>query len=144
MSDSPTPTPILSGQEIGVAARATRAVLDAVLRDAGTTFPTWVALNQVGSNGASVPREALQRNLAEGLAMDPGAVAGLLDEMAEAGLLQGTASVQLSPQGRARYEGLRDAIGTAGARLWAGFDPDDLVTTRRVLLEVTERARAQS
>lgn len=144
MSDSPTPTPILSGQEIAVAARATRAVLDAVLRDAGTTFPAWVALNVLGTNGASVPREALQRTLAEGLPADPGSVAGLLDEVEAAGLLRGTASVELTPEGRARYEDLRGAIGAAAARLWAGFDPDDLATTRRVLLEVTERARAQS
>jgi DNA-binding MarR family transcriptional regulator len=141
MTDSPTP---LTGQDINVAARATRSVFDSLLRDAGTTFPVWVALNMLGTAGSRLPREVLRRNLTEGLDADPAAVDGLLDELGSAGLAEvGVAAVELTPDGTALHERLRDATADAAARLWSGFDPQDLATTRRVLLEVTERARAQ-
>ena len=127
-----------------MAAQASRAVLEALLRDAGTTFPVWVALNMLGTNGSSLPREVLQGNLVEGLPADPASVDELLVQLVSARLAEvGAGFAELTPEGSAFYQRLQGAVAATSARLWSGFDPQDLATTRRVLLEVTERARAQ-
>lgn len=53
------------------------------------------------------------------------------------------AAFELAPDGTALYERVQGAIARTAAGLWRGFDPGDLAITRRVLLEVTERSKAQ-
>jgi hypothetical protein len=53
MSDTPT----LTGQDIGQAERATRAVFDRFLAETGTTFDQWVTLNVLAAAESPVDGE---------------------------------------------------------------------------------------
>jgi DNA-binding MarR family transcriptional regulator len=139
-----TETLPVTGQDIALAARATRAVLDQLLEESGTTFMTWITLNALGSRGGAMGRVDLQRLFDRGVGADEPTVTALLGELQAAGLLRvvpdGAARAELTAEGEARYRPLRDAIGRLTAALYAGLDPDELVTTRNVLVEVTRRA----
>jgi hypothetical protein len=52
-----------------------------------------------------------------------------------------TGPAQLTAEGTALHARLAEAVAAVTRRVYAGLDPDDLVTTHRVLVEVTERAR---
>lgn len=142
-----TQATILTGQDIGMAARATRALLDMVLDEAGTTFEIWVTLNTLAQTGSPVRRDALRWDLAGRLGVDESSITPLLDQLASAGLVEASrvpgGTVDITPDGEAMYGRLRDAIARTSADLYAGLDPDDLAVTRRVLLEVTDRATAR-
>lgn len=58
----------VSGQDINMAARATRKALDVVLAEQGTSFPPLAMLNTLMSRGGSVDRDALIAQLARVLA----------------------------------------------------------------------------
>ena len=135
--------PVISGLELNFAARATRSVLDRALEREGLAFPTWAVLNQVGSRGGTVPGEELTAALRAGLDMGPEALAALLQSVAAQGLITVEGgSAQLTTEGAGRFRRLQAVIAETGAELWSGFDPEELAVTRRVLIEVTERARA--
>jgi hypothetical protein len=53
----------------------------------------------------------------------------------------GPGPAQLTAEGTALHARLAEAVAAVTRRVYAGLDPDDLVTTHRVLVEVTERAR---
>lgn len=138
-----TERPPVNGQVIGEAERAILPLLQIVLGEVETSFETWVTLNAIAS--AEEPaREALLRNLAEGLGGDP---AERLRRVEAAGLVReapdgGPSRVELTPQGQDLHGRIREGIARTNARLYAGMDADDLATTREVLVEVTRRARA--
>jgi len=48
---------------------------------------------------------------------------------------------RLTPAEAALNAQLAEAVTAATRPLYDGFDPDDLATTHRVLIELTERAR---
>lgn len=148
--------PIVTGQDLNAAARATRSVLDQLLERAGTSFPVYVTLNTVHADGggASPSRLSLRHTLMTGLQMDATAAEGILDRMTAGGLLRWSATAphaggpddppaELTPEGRALQQRIAADVAEATARLWRGFAPEDLETTKRVLLEVTTRARAE-
>jgi DNA-binding MarR family transcriptional regulator len=145
---SPAP---LSGQNIGEAARAVNRLLIAILDEAGITFEEWVALRTLALDGSAVRRDALRQNLAENLDTDPASIVALLDQLASAGMVHETSDtgdqdailVELTPDGDALYQRLLETVGRTSARLYSGLDPNDLAATRRVLVEVTERAKSQ-
>jgi hypothetical protein len=60
----------LSGQEIALAANATRALLDSLLAETETTFHRWVILNFAGSGGGSVARDAVVARMQSALKVD--------------------------------------------------------------------------
>ena len=51
--------------------------------------------------------------------------------------------MELIPTGEAEHQRLTAIVGKATAQLYSGFDAEDLATTRRVLVTVTERVSAQ-
>ena len=57
-------TPILSGEDINVAASATRGVLAGFLHEAGISFETWVVLRNVAAADEPTSRDELARRLA--------------------------------------------------------------------------------
>ncbi|SRR6266498_1154585 len=141
----------VTGLDINLAARATRAVLVELLHQAGTTFPDWAVLNSIGASGGTLEYEALRDRLAAGLGADEPAIAGLLEQLRAAGLIRersgaagsGAVSLELTADGDALYQRLQAAVGQLTAQLYSGLDADDLAITRRVLLEVTQRANAR-
>lgn len=155
--------PIVTGQDLNVAARATRSVLDQVLGQAGISFPVHVTLLTVatGAGGAPSPsRRALRQALTAGLQIEEAAADQLLRQVTAAGLLRWTitapetgdgddgedgdgAHAELTAEGRALQQRVARATAETAARLWRDFTPSELETTKRVLDQVTARAQAE-
>ncbi|MEN3306373.1 MAG: hypothetical protein V7603_2575 [Micromonosporaceae bacterium] len=140
-----TTTPPVTGQDLGMAQNATRALLDDLLARAGTDFPEWLVLRLLHQRGP-LSREALRDNLAAGLALHATAADLLIGRTAARGYLRADPQdvhIGLTEAGAGRYQGLNDAVAGLTAELYAGFDQADLATTGRVLREVTRRAAAR-
>jgi DNA-binding MarR family transcriptional regulator len=145
-SESMTTAPPLTGQDINVAANATRALLDVQLDRAGLAFEQWVALRALTAPGPA-ERATVRGRLAELLSIPPATVDELLDGLAARGLVRedgtvDTAAVDLTPQGRAAFDQVNDGGLATAAKLYGDMDSGDLATTKRVLADITERARA--
>lgn len=131
------------GFQIGRAARDTRALLDAYLAGAGTTFATWTVLATIEARGPMI-----QRDLAGELDVEGPTLVRRLDRLEEEGLVlrrpvatdRRLARVELTSAGRARYRQLRQAVQDCERDLEAGVDPADLDVTRRTLRVLSERA----
>jgi hypothetical protein len=145
MTTTPAPT-LLTGRDIGVAERATRAVLETLLIETGTSFHQWIALNLVATNGFALDRNELVGQMTAGLRVDEQSVTATLDELMGLQLLVTTADapvrVEATEAGRARYEDIQTQIDGIAQRLYGGLPAEDLATAHRVLATVTERARA--
>ena len=142
---TPLPTgPAFSGQDLGMAAAATRALLDGLLARAGTDFPAWVALRRLAQPGPAPTADELCRDLATLLTADATSVALVVDRLAARGwTVQEGSAVALSPEGVAFHQGLVEEIGRLTGELYRGIDPADLAAAKRVLGEVTQRANAR-
>jgi hypothetical protein len=140
-----TDTLPVNGQIIGETERSLAPLIGAILAEAGTDFPTWVALNVLNTNAEAVPAAALRDTLAARLASDNVSIPELLEQVASRGIVRTApgGGVELTAEGRALYQRVRDGVERTSAALYGGLDPDELATTRRVLVEVTRRARAR-
>jgi DNA-binding MarR family transcriptional regulator len=134
----------VNGQVIGEAQKAIEPLLGQILDEVGATFPAWVTLNTLAIRGSAVEREELVRSVAGGLNADLPEVREQVDRLLADGLVQESpgAMVELTPAGRELHGRIQARIAANGRRLYADLDPDELATTRRVLVEVTRRARA--
>ena len=139
--------PALTGQDIGEAEGALRALLDEILAGTGTTSTEYIALRVLALRGPWDPPAALHDFLAaqRQLRLDPPAVTGLLDGLAARGLVRGvardgTAPAELTPSGAALHTSLTSAITETTGRLYGDFAPGELATVHRVLAELVERA----
>jgi hypothetical protein len=139
---STPPTPPLSGQDINVAARASRLALIAGLEPLDTTFEPWTVINLVGS-GQATDETTLGSRLAAGIGLSNADIEALFAELEAADLLVRTdGALSLTAAGTDLFgRGSTMVAGLVG-QLYAGFAPDDLATTRRVLVELTARAQA--
>jgi DNA-binding MarR family transcriptional regulator len=141
------PTPTLTGQDIGEAEGAVRALLDRILAGTGTTSTEYIALRVLSLRGPAASPAAFRDYLAaqRQLRLEPPAATDLLAGLEASGLITGSSldspgPTQLTEEGAAVYARLFDAVTAVTTRLYGGFDPDDLATAHRVLAEVTERA----
>ena len=131
--------PPLTGQDINLAARAVRDVLDALLDQAQLTFPQSLALQTLAAD--SKPRDSLVADLADRIRADRHAVAFALDGLIRRGLVSDAADgLRLTQSGKEHLERTLAATQRATAQLYRDFAPDDLATTRRVLVELIARA----
>ena len=120
-----TTYPPLFGQQLGAAAAASRAAIEAYLAGEGTPFLHWAVLHSLSTGG--------------GAPLDDDAVA----DLAAAGLVAPTGgAVDLTPAGADRYRALRSGVEALSASLLAGVPADDLATTRGVLLTMVQRHEA--
>jgi MarR family transcriptional regulator for hemolysin len=149
MTDTAAP-PVPFGRQLGEAERAARRLLYAVLERSETTFERWVALNFLAMQEGAVRRDRLQRELADGLESDPSAIAALLAELAEDGLIDERAvpeepdakQIGLTEWGRAQFQRLADTVTHTTGQVLSGLDPDDVRIASRVLTQVRDRASA--
>jgi DNA-binding MarR family transcriptional regulator len=139
--------PALTGQDVGEAEGALRALLEEILAGTGTTSTEYIVLRVLSTRGPWASPAALHEFLAgqRQLALDPPAVAELLAGLAAKGLVRGVARDDAGPaevtaEGAALHTRLTGTIGPVTRKLYVDFDPDDLATTRRVLAELGERA----
>jgi DNA-binding MarR family transcriptional regulator len=136
-------TPTISfGQTLAFAEQALTAVLRRHLAERNTTPEVWYALNLIGTGGPGLDRAALTGRLEQSRALSAGAVRELLARLADDGLIRGDEKVDLTPEGQALFESLRDYVTGPTARFLGQFDPGDVATTIRTLQAVTERATA--
>jgi hypothetical protein len=146
MSQTTIQPPALTGQDIAEAQGALRNVLDRVLRDHGTTSDEYVTMRVITVRGPWAGRVDLAGYLAGQSQLNLGidAAGALLDGLAERGVISVTRPVTLTAEGARLFARLGAATRTGSAGLYAGFDPADLETAHRVLVEITERANALS
>ena len=136
----------VNGQDINMAARATRKALDVVLAEQGTSFPPLGMLNTLVAEGGVMDRDTLIARLARGLDVNQDTVLTVLHGLDTRGLLEATDEVtpriRLTPEGRAEHRRLTAIVGGLTSVLYAGFDAEELAVTRRVLVTLTERSDA--
>ena len=141
-----TSTPTLSGQDIGQAERATRAVLDALLEETATTFHQSVALDVLAA-GLTSDWDQLVGQMASRLKIDESIAVSTVEQLDELGMVTTTASeprsVELTNAGQDRYQQLSIGVEGITQRLYGDIPVDDLATAHRVLVLVTERANAE-
>jgi DNA-binding MarR family transcriptional regulator len=139
----------VNGQDIAVAARASRQVLDVLLAEQGTSFAPFATMNTVVALGRSLDCDALVRHLGAAFDVDATTVRSLLHGLEALGLVQQTAEsgpelhYQLTREGQAEQQRLSKLAAGVAAELYRGFNAEELATTRRVLVALTERAAAQ-
>jgi hypothetical protein len=136
-----TTAPPLTGQDINVAARATRLLLVAGLDSIDTSFEHWVVINLVATGQVAGATE-LKARLSTGLGLDDAAVDDLLDGLAaEHLLIRDGDALELTADGQHRWDQGQPIVAELVGWLYAGIDAEALATTRRVLVAVTERAQ---
>jgi hypothetical protein len=124
-------TPPVNGQDIGLAARAGRVLLDRVLDAHQATFDEWVVLRSLALEQDVVANFFGDRTLAD----------TTLADLAARGLVT-LEPPALTADGAARYDALDTDVLGISRRLYDGFPAEDLATTGRVLREVARRAMA--
>jgi len=138
-------TQTLTGQDIGQASYAVRAVLDRVLERTGTGFRPWVAVNVLGSNGSQLDEGDLLARIVHGLKITEPEAREVLADVLDQGLAERSAATQLSltPAGTTRFQQLTAAITQITERLYGGLPADELAAAHRMLTAVTARANAE-
>ena len=135
-------TPPLTGQHIGEAENAIRAVLDALLAETRTTFHQWVALRFLAATDSGLARDQLVARMTSGLKVEPSSVLAAIGQLEAEELVTVADVVALTDTGRARHRRIQDGVDQITRRLYGDLPVDDLVATRRVLAIVTERANS--
>ncbi|MFD3652824.1 MarR family winged helix-turn-helix transcriptional regulator [Streptomyces sp. NPDC058620] len=140
-------TVTVNGQIIGQAHYATRAVLERLLAESGTTFHQCVALNATAENGGTTERAALVARMTGTLRIDRATADTVLTELTSAGLLEEApgddSRLVFTEAGRERQTDIRTGSAAISARLYAGLPADELAAAGRVLTAVTARANAE-
>jgi DNA-binding MarR family transcriptional regulator len=143
-----TQPPILTGQHIGQAHYATRALLETSLGKTDLSFPSWLMASFIATAGPVVTEAAAIERITGGLKVDDATAHNALDDLIGAGYVVRTTdatepSVELTETGGALVQQLLTATSGIAERLYGDLSPTDLETARRVLQTVTERANAE-
>jgi DNA-binding MarR family transcriptional regulator len=132
------------GQTLAFTERTLTAVLRSRLAERGVEPETWYALKLVANGGPQVARSSLVRDLEGSRGMDASSACALLDQLTRDGLITGDDVVDLTEQGTARFESLRDHVLGATAKLLGQFDLRDVETTVRTLKAITQRTQEEA
>jgi DNA-binding MarR family transcriptional regulator len=145
-----TPIPALSARDIGEAARASQALLDRLLDEAGLAFPEWTILFALDTTGP-LARSELVRGQADGLMVAEATARATVDGLVASGLVgaaeaagDGDDDPRLVPTsaGEAVFRPIRQEVSRISGVIYGDLPPADLEVTRRTLAEVTRRATA--
>ncbi len=132
------------GMTLAFAERALTATLREHLAQRDTKPETWYALRLIASRGPGLSRDALVRDLQASREVNPETVPDLLAGLEAEGLIRGDAELDLTDEGMARFQSLREYIAGPTVRLLGQFDLEDLETTVRTLQAITKRAAEDS
>jgi DNA-binding MarR family transcriptional regulator len=139
-------TQILTGQDIGQAHHATRAVLQRLLAGTNTDFHQWVALNLLGSNESRLSETDLVARIVHGLKLSEAEARDVVAEIIDLGLVSRTEKagrLALTTAGTARFDQVKAGIAQITERLYGGLPPEELAIAHRTLATVTARANAE-
>ncbi|MGC4877808.1 hypothetical protein ACLQ26_16310 [Micromonospora sp. DT43] len=135
-------TPTLTGQAIGQAHYATRALLERAVAPLGVSFGQVLALNVLASG--PVEPAHLVRRITSTLKVDEPAVREVIASLVDADLAHlDEASVRLTDSGRATQARIADAVAGITARLYGDIPADEASAAARVLTLITQRANAE-
>jgi len=132
------------GQALAFAERTLSATLREHLAQRDTEPETWYALQLIATRGPGLSRQELSRDLEGSPNLNPGSTRELLARLEADGLIVGGAQVDLTPEGMAQYQSLREYIAGPTTRLLSHFDIHDIETTVRTLQAITKRAAEES
>ncbi|WP_159011953.1 MarR family transcriptional regulator [Streptomyces sp. NRRL F-5123] len=142
-----TTGPILDPRVLGRAETAHRALMEAVLGEAGASHQQWIALNISTLGRAELDRDRLVARLSIATKTDRHVAGAVVAEMLAAGLLVAlpgaSCPVRATAEGLALQRRIRDVFDEAIDRLYLGIPAEDLSVTSRTLVEVTARIDAE-
>ena len=138
-----TTTPVPLGRTVALAQQTLTEVLRKHLAARNTAPETWYALQVVATRGPGIPREALCRELERPGTLTADSIRELLARLNDEGLISGDTAIDLTTEGEARYQSLREYVARPAAQLLSHFDADDVAITLRTLHAITERAAAE-
>jgi DNA-binding MarR family transcriptional regulator len=122
------------GQQLAFAHRTLTRRLHLTLEKEGVAPATWYALITLNTRGAMTV-DALREELAQAPAV------ASVDELSHQGLVSVSDEIaNLTPEGWALFERLREIVQGQTQQLMQPLDPADIETTKRVLGELTARA----
>lgn len=145
-----TIAPPVTGQDIAMAARATRQVLDIFLAEQGTNFLPFATLNTIVAQGEVLAADGLVRRLCYALDVDSSTVHIVLNGLRTRGLIRqsagpsGEVHFELTPDGQAEHQRLNGLLAPITADLYRDFNPAELAATRHVLVTLADRALSRS
>ena len=128
------------GQALGFAERTLTAILREHLAKRDTEPETWYALQLIATRGPAYSRDALSDALEGSPNLDADSTRELLARLEADGLIRGDTAVDLTEEGTALHQSLREYIGGRTAQLLGQFDLGDIETTVRTLQAITARA----
>jgi len=114
------------------------------LAERDTKPETWYALQLIAVRGPGLAREELVAALKRSRTLNEDSVRELLVRLEGEGLIRGDVLVDLTPEGEAEYQSLREYIAGPAAQLLSQFDFRDIETTVRTLQAITKRAAEES
>ena len=142
-----TQAPTLTGQDIGEAEGALTALLEQALAGTGTTRNEYITLRVLAVRGPFTSPADLHEFLAQArqLRLDPPAVKDLLAALEARALVSGTSldgsgPAELTEEGHELNARLAEAVAPTTKQFFADFDPDELATAHRVLVQLVKRA----
>jgi DNA-binding MarR family transcriptional regulator len=141
-----TQTPTLTGQDIGLAHYATRALLERSLAENGTSWIDWLAINAVATGGPVVEQATVVQRLTGGLKIEPAEAQSVIDGVIDSGVVARAADdpshLELTPAGEALAGRVLPEIRRLTELIYGDLPPEDLAAAHRVLAIVQERANA--
>ena len=132
------------GQTLAFTERTMTAVLRGHLAERDVEPETWYALKLVAAGGPHIARSSLVRDLEGSRGLDAGSTLALLDRLAADGLIAGDDAVDLTREGKALFESLRDHVLAATVDLLGQFEVSDIETTVRTLKAITRRTQDEA
>jgi hypothetical protein len=132
--------PLLTPRTIGETENALRALLTSTLDGTGLDYAGWVVVTVVARSRSPIPATALVARLTGSLKMDHTAVAARIDVLRGRHILEQSGdAVTITAEGTALHQRLNTRIEELTEQMWAGLDPDDLVSAHRVHTTITDR-----
>jgi DNA-binding MarR family transcriptional regulator len=132
------------GQTLAFTERTLTSVLRSHLAQRGIEPETWYALKLVAAGGPHIARSSLLRDLEGSRGLNPESTRALLARLAIEGLIVGDDAVDLTEEGAALFESLREHVLGATVKLLGQFDQRDIETTVRTLKAITRRTAEET
>ena len=129
------------GQTLAFTERTMTAVLRDHLAQRDVEPETWYALKLVAGGGPHVARSSLIGDLEGSRGLDADSIRVLLARLTADGLIAGDDAVDLTDEGTALFESLRDHVLGATVDLLDHLDLRDVETTVRTLKAITRRSQ---
>ena len=132
------------GQTLAFTERTLSTVLRTHLAQRGVEPETWYALKLIAVGGPHLARNSLVEDLEGGRGLDADSTSDLLARLAVDGLIAGDDLVDLTEEGTALFESLREYVLGATVDLLGQFDLRDVETTVHTMKAITRHAREEA